>query len=95
MNRKYAFVLAFALLWAFLLAPDLSARPMTDGSLNGRAAGAVSSGAVRSAAQSAAFSPGAQRAPRNFLNNEYYRESVRLTKLAQETYDYGDFDLAR
>ncbi|MDR0452190.1 MAG: LysM peptidoglycan-binding domain-containing protein [Treponema sp.] len=95
MNRKYTFVLAFALLWGFLLAPDLSARPITDGSLSGRAAGAVSSGAARGATPSAVFSPGAQRGPRNFLNNEYYRESVRLTKLAQETYDYGDFDLAR
>jgi len=25
-------------------------------------------------------------------NNEFYRESLRLKKLAQETYDYGDYD---
>jgi len=30
--------------------------------------------------------------PSYLLDNQYYRESVRLTKLAQETYDYGDYD---
>jgi len=30
--------------------------------------------------------------PSYLLDNEFYRESVRLTKLAQETYDYGDYD---
>ncbi|MCL2185188.1 MAG: hypothetical protein FWB86_04950 [Treponema sp.] len=25
-------------------------------------------------------------------NNEFFRESLRLTKLAQETFDYGDYD---
>ncbi|MDR1129212.1 MAG: LysM peptidoglycan-binding domain-containing protein [Treponema sp.] len=99
MNRKYIFVLPFALLWVFLALPALFARPMTDSSLSGRAAGVVASGAGRDTAaaqaQAAAFSSRVQRGPRNFLNNEYYRESVRLTRLAQETYDYGDFDLAR
>jgi hypothetical protein len=30
--------------------------------------------------------------PANIRNNRFYLESVRLTKLAQETYDYGDYD---
>ncbi|MDR1410655.1 MAG: LysM peptidoglycan-binding domain-containing protein [Spirochaetaceae bacterium] len=96
MNRKYIFALPLALLWVFLAVPDLVARPMADGFPAGRrAAGAASSGAGRDTLQASAFSSRVQRGPRNFLNNEYYRESVRLTRLAQETYDYGDFDLAR
>jgi hypothetical protein len=30
--------------------------------------------------------------PANIRNNRFYLESVRLTQLAQETYDYGDYD---
>ncbi|MDR1318405.1 MAG: LysM peptidoglycan-binding domain-containing protein [Treponema sp.] len=30
--------------------------------------------------------------PANIRNNRYYLESMRLTKLAQDTYDYGDYD---
>jgi hypothetical protein len=30
--------------------------------------------------------------PANIRNNRYYLESVRLTRLAQQTYDYGDYD---
>jgi hypothetical protein len=30
--------------------------------------------------------------PDTIRNNKYYLESVRLTKLAQETYEYGDYD---
>jgi hypothetical protein len=30
--------------------------------------------------------------PANIRNNQYYLESVRLTTLAQETFDYGDYD---
>jgi hypothetical protein len=30
--------------------------------------------------------------PASIRNNKYYMESVRLTRLAQETYDYGDYD---
>jgi hypothetical protein len=30
--------------------------------------------------------------PANIRNNQYYLESLRLTKLAQESYDYGDYD---
>jgi nucleoid-associated protein YgaU len=30
--------------------------------------------------------------PANIRNNSYYLESLRLTKLAQDSYDYGDFD---
>ena len=30
--------------------------------------------------------------PHSISNNEFYIESLRLTKLAQETYDYGDYD---
>ncbi|MDR2403630.1 MAG: LysM peptidoglycan-binding domain-containing protein [Spirochaetaceae bacterium] len=30
--------------------------------------------------------------PLNVRNNQYYLESVRLTKLAQESFDYGDYD---
>ncbi|MDR3146457.1 MAG: LysM peptidoglycan-binding domain-containing protein [Treponema sp.] len=30
--------------------------------------------------------------PLSVRNNQYYLESVRLTKLAQESFDYGDYD---
>jgi hypothetical protein len=30
--------------------------------------------------------------PANIRNNQYYLESLRLTQLAQEAYDYGDYD---
>jgi nucleoid-associated protein YgaU len=30
--------------------------------------------------------------PQNIRNNRYFVESVRLTNLAQETFDYGDYD---
>jgi hypothetical protein len=33
-----------------------------------------------------------QAVPGNLQNNRYYLESVRLTKLAQESYEYGDYD---
>ena len=32
--------------------------------------------------------------PAGIRNNEYYIESLRLQKLAQETYDYGDYGLS-
>jgi nucleoid-associated protein YgaU len=100
MNRKCIVVLSLVLLWALLLAPALFARPVSESSASGRAAGTVSSGTGRSTTQTAArtgASPqrAASRLPKNLLDNEYYRESLRLTKLAQETYDYGDYDLAR
>jgi nucleoid-associated protein YgaU len=34
----------------------------------------------------------AQEVPANIRNNRYYLESVRLTNLAQESFDYGDYD---
>jgi hypothetical protein len=95
MNRKYIVVLSFALLWALLVVPALFARPMSEYSPGRRTAGAVSSGTGPNAAQAAGSPRRASRLPKNLLDNEYYRESVRLTKLAQETYDYGDYDLAR
>ncbi|GHV25060.1 hypothetical protein AGMMS4952_01890 [Spirochaetia bacterium] len=33
-----------------------------------------------------------QDVPADVLNNQYYLESVRLTGLARELYDYGDYD---
>jgi len=30
--------------------------------------------------------------PQSIRNNEYFRESVRLTRLAQDTFEYGDYD---
>lgn len=30
--------------------------------------------------------------PANIRNNKYYRESLRLTRLARDTYDQGDYD---
>jgi nucleoid-associated protein YgaU len=30
--------------------------------------------------------------PANIRNNKYYLESLRLTRLAQQTYEYGDYD---
>jgi hypothetical protein len=35
-----------------------------------------------------------QDIPADLRNNRYYLESVRLTNLAQESYDYGDYDLS-
>jgi len=42
----------------------------------------------------AATVPGEEDAsiPKNILNNEFYLESLRLSKLAQEAYEYGDYD---
>ncbi|MCL1959812.1 MAG: LysM peptidoglycan-binding domain-containing protein [Spirochaetes bacterium] len=42
----------------------------------------------------AATVPGEEESsiPKNILNNEFYLESLRLNKLAQEAYDYGDYD---
>ena len=34
----------------------------------------------------------AQYEPHTIRNNPYFLESLRLTKLAQDTYDYGDYD---
>lgn len=34
----------------------------------------------------------AQEAVQDLLNNQYYVESLRLTSLAEESYDYGDYD---
>jgi hypothetical protein len=42
----------------------------------------------------AAASPDALDVPFNIRNNQYYTESVRLTKLAQENFDYGDYDVS-
>ncbi|TCW62106.1 hypothetical protein C5O22_02930 [Treponema sp. J25] len=35
-----------------------------------------------------------QEVPPGVLNNEYYRESLRYKKLAQEAFEYGDYDAA-
>jgi tetratricopeptide (TPR) repeat protein len=35
---------------------------------------------------------GTTEIPLNIRNNEYYIESMRLAKLAMETYDYGDYE---
>ena len=42
----------------------------------------------------AATVPGEEEAsiPKNILNNKYYLESLRLSNLAQEAYEYGDYD---
>jgi nucleoid-associated protein YgaU len=32
--------------------------------------------------------------PAHIRNNQYYLESLRLTKLAQDTYEYGDYDVS-
>jgi hypothetical protein len=40
----------------------------------------------------AASSDAAPVIPNSLRNNRYYVESVRLTNLAQETFDYGDYD---
>jgi hypothetical protein len=105
MTRKYIAILSFLLLWVFLPVPVLFARPLAEQPSAPLPGGNVPSGATLPAASpetahtpQAAVSPETPkppRLPRDLLNNEYYRESVRLTALAQETYDYGDYDLAR
>jgi hypothetical protein len=40
----------------------------------------------------AADSESAPVIPADIRNNQYYLESIRLTRLAQETFDYGDYD---
>ena len=53
--------------------------------------------AVSAAAQaspSPAPAEAEQEIPGNIRNNEYFLESQRLANLAQETYQYGDYDLA-
>jgi hypothetical protein len=39
-----------------------------------------------------ASSDAPQEIPQNIRNNRYFIESVRLTNLAQEAYEYGDYD---
>ncbi|MDR2766828.1 MAG: LysM peptidoglycan-binding domain-containing protein [Treponema sp.] len=68
---------------------------MSEYSASGRTPGIAPLGAGPNTAQAAGSPRSVSRLPKNLLDNEYYRESVRLTKLAQETYDYGDYDLAR
>jgi hypothetical protein len=46
---------------------------------------------VAAYAQSAA-SDAPQEIPQNIRNNRFFIESVRLTNLAQEAYEYGDYD---
>jgi hypothetical protein len=105
MNRKYIVILSSVLLWVLLPVPALLARPLAEQSPASLPERDVPSGASlpetgpdTAYTAQAAVSPQPQkplRLPRNLLDNEYYRESVRLTALAQETYDYGDYDLAR
>ncbi|GHU08880.1 hypothetical protein FACS1894151_05580 [Spirochaetia bacterium] len=40
----------------------------------------------------AASSDSSEDVPRYIRNNQYYLESLRLTLLAQESYDFGDYD---
>ena len=40
----------------------------------------------------AAVDTDGESVPHGIRNNEYYLESVRLTKLAHETFEYGDYD---
>jgi tetratricopeptide (TPR) repeat protein len=42
----------------------------------------------------AADSSGSEVIPASLRNNRYYLESVRLTKLAQESYEIGDYDMS-
>jgi tetratricopeptide (TPR) repeat protein len=56
---------------------------------NGR--GSVQFIALAAYAQSAS-SDAAPAIPQNIRNNRYFIESVRLTNLAQEAYEYGDYD---
>ncbi|MDR2177503.1 MAG: LysM peptidoglycan-binding domain-containing protein [Treponema sp.] len=65
---------------------------------SGEPAGTAQAPASPGEADDTAGTPSSRKTPRphqNLLDNEYYRESLRLTRLAQETYDYGDYDLAR
>jgi Skp family chaperone for outer membrane proteins len=41
---------------------------------------------------SAASTDAEQEIPHGIRNNQYYLESLRLAKLAQDTYEYGDYD---
>jgi nucleoid-associated protein YgaU len=75
-----------------LFSPALFARPLADNASSGYAA--VAETAFGTVSSDAGLDTDVQ-ASRNLPGNEYYRESLRLTKLARETYDYGDFDLAR
>ncbi|MDR2159389.1 MAG: hypothetical protein LBP23_04905, partial [Treponema sp.] len=43
-------------------------------------------------AAAASSDAAAPAVPLSVRNNQYYLESVRLTKLAQESFDYGDYD---
>jgi nucleoid-associated protein YgaU len=110
MNRKTFFVLAWALLFVpALFARPLSEYPSSgrtagiasSGEAPASSGDAAGMSQVLASSEDADGTPGtpssrkAPRPPQNLLDNEYYRESLRLTSLAQETYDYGDYDLAR
>jgi len=43
-------------------------------------------------ATSADVQPSEDAALKGLLNNEFFRESLRLKKLAEESFDYGDYD---
>jgi nucleoid-associated protein YgaU len=45
-----------------------------------------------SAILAAAASSDAEEIPQGIRNNQYYLESLRLSELAQDSYDYGDYD---
>ena len=47
-----------------------------------------------SAILAAAASSDAEEIPQNIRNNQYYLESLRLSELAQDSYDYGDYDVS-
>jgi hypothetical protein len=47
---------------------------------------------VLTLAQAGSSDAAAPVVPLSVRNNQYYLESVRLTKLAQESFDYGDYD---
>ncbi len=48
--------------------------------------------AATSASSSAAVSASSSDAPADVLNNPYLKESLRLKALAQDAFDYGDYD---
>jgi len=83
MNRKITFVLLISML---LAAPVFAQNDLSEMEM--------SLPPIKFVSYFAAAMPGEEEAqiPEGIRNNEFYLESLRLTKLAHDTYDFGDYD---
>ncbi|MDR0706781.1 MAG: LysM peptidoglycan-binding domain-containing protein [Treponema sp.] len=84
--------LFFVLPVVFVRLMPLFARPAPDDSSSAVAPATAAPSVVAASAAAEGAASFTFTAPPDLRNNQYYRESVRLNKLAQEMYDEGDYD---